>query len=326
MSTVWRVDAPTRAATAFRHEALLYAGPEQFRDATTSFIREGLRADEQILVMAPADKIDLIRSGLIRSDLGGHDTRLSFTDIAEVGRNPGRIIPVWREFITRNAVAGRRVRGIGEAVWGDPNAAELAECQRHESLLNVAFAGDGEMTLLCPYDLDALDTDVIDAARASHPLVAAGGRHTVSRAYTGVDGWRVGATQPLAEPPPYHEEFVFDLRRLRALRSFVVERATGFGLADDRAAELVLAVDELATNSVQHGGGGGMLRIWRDGDALVCEIRDTGRIDDPLVGRVHPPLDGEEGRGLWLVNQLCDLVECRTSDAGTAIRLHVRRC
>jgi hypothetical protein len=40
-------------------------------------------------------------------------------------------------------------------------------------------------------------------------------------------------------------------------------------------AALVLAVDEVATNSLRHGGGRGTLRIWRDADAVVCEVRDA---------------------------------------------------
>ena len=68
-----------------------------------------------------------------------------------------------------------------------------------------------------------------------------------------------------------------------------------------------------------------MLRTWVEGDALICEVRDAGRIDDPLVGRSRPPASRGSGFGLWLANQLCDLVQIRSNDRGSVIRLHVRR-
>ena len=62
----------------------------------------------------------------------------------------------------------------------------------------------------------------------------------------------------------------------------------------------MLAANEIATNSIRHGGGEGTLLAWIDGDAVVCEISDEGQITDPLVGRRRPPADAAGGRGLWL--------------------------
>jgi anti-sigma regulatory factor (Ser/Thr protein kinase) len=85
----------------------------------------------------------------------------------------------------------------------------------------------------------------------------------------------------------------------------------------------VLAVHELATNSVRHGGGRGTCRLWRDGAALVCEVSDRGWITDPQAGRRRPAADQPGGRGLWLVHQLCDAVELRTSPSGTVVRVRM---
>ena len=79
---------------------------------------------------------------------------------------------------------------------------------------------------------------------------------------------------------------------------------------------------EVATNSIRHGSGGGTLRLWRQEDALVCEVTDPGHITDPLVGRRTPSPATQGGRGLWLANQLCDLIQVRSTPAGTTIRLH----
>jgi len=86
----------------------------------------------------------------------------------------------------------------------------------------------------------------------------------------------------------------------------------------------VAAVNEVATNSITHGGGEGNFKIWRESDALICEIRDKGRFDKPLGDRERPATSSSP-RGLWLANQLCDLVQIRTLPDGTVVRLHMRR-
>ena len=63
--------------------------------------------------------------------------------------------------------------------------------------------------------------------------------------------------------------------------------------------------------------------MWHDGDELLCEIHDKGTLADPLAGRRRPAPDAAGGHGLWLVNQLCDLVELRSGPAGTTVRMHM---
>jgi anti-sigma regulatory factor (Ser/Thr protein kinase) len=118
---------------------------------------------------------------------------------------------------------------------------------------------------------------------------------------------------------------VFERTSLQEVRAIVTERAAAAGLAPDRADELLLAANEIATNSIRHGGGAGELRVWEDGDTLVCEVRDRGEIGDPLVGRRRPSGNDTGGYGLWLANQLCELVQVRSTRDGSVIRLHVRR-
>jgi anti-sigma regulatory factor (Ser/Thr protein kinase) len=66
-----------------------------------------------------------------------------------------------------------------------------------------------------------------------------------------------------------------------------------------------------------------VLRIWQEPGALICEVDDEGHIHDPLVGRVRPDTEEYGGRGMWLVNQLCDLVQLRSFPTGTVARLHM---
>jgi anti-sigma regulatory factor (Ser/Thr protein kinase) len=72
-----------------------------------------------------------------------------------------------------------------------------------------------------------------------------------------------------------------------------------------------------------HGGGGGILRCWWDNGATVWEVRDSGQFDDPLLGREVPAQAGASGRGLWLVNQVGDLVQMRSSGGSSVVRLRM---
>ena len=51
---------------------------------------------------------------------------------------------------------------------------------------------------------------------------------------------------------------------------------------------------------------------------------DAGRIADPLAGRQRPTSGQSGGHGLWLCNQICDLVQLRTFATGSVVRLHTR--
>ena len=112
-----------------------------------------------------------------------------------------------------------------------------------------------------------------------------------------------------------------DLSKVRAL---VMQTATVAGLSESRANDLVLAVSEVAANTLRHTNSSGTLAIWHDPNEIVCEIHDEGRITDPNAGQRRPPADATGGHGLWLVYQVCDLVELRSDVTGTTIRMHMK--
>jgi anti-sigma regulatory factor (Ser/Thr protein kinase) len=307
------------AGSSFRHEALLYAGEEDFADRVGGFVRDGIDAGEPILVAVGAAKIELLRRAL-----GGSARWVKFVDIDELGANPARILPAWRTFAAPHLAAGRPVRGVGEPVSPRRSAAELVECHRHEALLNLAFDGGGAWWLICPYDTGSLPEDVIAEARCTHPLIWSERHGQPSAEYRGPFASAEPFVTPLPDPPTAAEETAFALGELRAVRAIAADAARGWGLPEARVADLILAAGEVASNSVRHGGGGGSMRIWFDGEAAVCEIRDAGFIEEPLAGREPPHPGAGGGYGLWLANQVCDLVQVRSSPAGTTVRLHVR--
>lgn len=306
--------APSRHGD-FRHEALLYRGEREFLTAAGAFIRDGIAAGEPMLVAVGARKI-----ARLRSTLGDHEL-VRFADMAQVGTNPARIIPAWHDFAAEHQ--GRAIRGIGEPIWAGRGDDEIVESQRHESLLNLAFADAPAFWLLCPYDTGQLSPDVIDEAHRSHPHVLTTGGHADSDAYRGLDHVRAPFDARLPEPVEVPTELPLRPGMLAELRGFVHRHATAAGLDAERAADLVLAANEVASNSLMYGGSHGSVRMWRDA-AVVCEITDGGHIADPLIGRRQPGDDEHDSRGVWIANQLCDLVQMRSSPAGTVTRLHVR--
>ena len=308
-------------AAAFRHEALLYAGDDDFVTSTGSFIRDGLTNDEPTLVVVSAKKI-----AMLKDSLGRDAQAVLFADMNNVGMNPARIIPAWRDFVAEHGVDGRRLRGIGEPIWKGRGPAELVESQRHEALLNVAFAGGQAWYLLCPYDTESLEPEVVEEAFRSHPFTShSSNGKAESPHYVGLEVESVPFDAPLPEPLGEPPEFTFQMGPMGGLRRLVAWHALDAGLSSAKTSDLVLAVTEVAGNSLKHGGGEGVLRIWQDPATLYCEVRDNGYIRQPLVGREKPSLDTESGRGLWLVNQLCDLVQVRTNESGTVVRLHMNR-
>lgn len=303
--------------TGFRHEALFYAGERGFVTAATAFLREAVAAGDPTLVAVPGEKIEPLRANVDAAET------VMFVDMKAVGSNPARIIPAWREFAQNHG--DRPLRGIGEPIWAGRSEAELVECQRHEALLNLAFADAPAFWLVCPYDVDALSGEVIDEALRNHPFVITGRAQQHSDAYLGLEAVAAPFDVPLPAPPETAIKLRFGPGQLAKVRGFVSRHGGGAGLHAERVDDLVLVANELATNSMLYGGADGTVRIWPDADTVICEVRDAGVIQDPLVGRVPPGTAQQGGRGLWMANQLCDLVQVRSSVMGTVVRVHIRR-
>jgi anti-sigma regulatory factor (Ser/Thr protein kinase) len=297
------------------HDALVYRGADEFLDGTVPFLLDGLDAGERMLAVLPAPRIESLRTAL-----GQKSEQVGF--VPTDPRHPARLIPLWVAFVERNAAAGRACRGIGEPVQATARAAEIAEAQLHEALANVAFPSRARVRLLCPYDAEALSPVAVAEATRSHGHVVVGGLRSPTPGFDGAAYAAAMFAEPLPEPPGPAHTVAFGVRELPRLRNTVLRSARSAGIPGERVADLLWCVNEAAANSVTHGGGHGILRLWLEATALVCEVRDRGRITDPLVGRIEPDPLATGGRGLWTIHRLCDLAQVRSSDQGTVVRLH----
>ena len=114
--------------------------------------------------------------------------------------------------------------------------------------------------------------------------------------------------------------FTTDLSAVRALVRSYADKA---GLSEERAVDLVIAVSEIAANTVLHARTAGTLDIWHNADQMICQVTDAGYISDPRAGSRAPQPGATAGYGLWMVRQVCDKVDLRSSEAGTSIRMHM---
>jgi anti-sigma regulatory factor (Ser/Thr protein kinase) len=110
---------------------------------------------------------------------------------------------------------------------------------------------------------------------------------------------------------------------LSEVRALAEKNARMAGLRDARVVDFVIAVSEVAANTVRHARSRGTMEIWYDAEEIVCEIRDRGVITDLSVGREPPPANATGGHGLWLVHQVCDRVDLHSDETGTIVRLHM---
>ncbi|HWA53595.1 MAG TPA: sensor histidine kinase [Solirubrobacterales bacterium] len=299
--------------SGFRHEALIYADEDEFLGRAVPFVSTAVEAGEPVLI-AVSDR----NVGLLGRELGSAAAQVRFAAIEELARNPARVVPFWRDFLDEHD--GGPVRGLEEPVWPGRTQLEVDECERSELLLNIAFTAEVPLSLLCAYDGATLPAEVLNGVSRCHHVTFDGGGVRSTDGHRPVSDQYAGR---LPAPPAEAASFEFDRDDLSEVRRRIESAAAAAGLGKRASSDLVLAASELAANSIIHGGGTGILRCWREAGRLVVDFEDAGWISEPLAGRLRPSVMQEGGRGLWLANQLCDLVQIRSSAAGTTVRLQV---
>jgi anti-sigma regulatory factor (Ser/Thr protein kinase) len=303
----------------FVHSALLYHSQREYVDFVVGFVADGLTMGEPVLVAVPGEELALLAGTLWRA-CDGLPADLCLTNITEVARNPSRYMAMASAFAAE--YPDRRVRIVSQVAWAGRSADERLACMEHEALVNGAFADD-QITALCLYDARLLDADVLAGARATHPVLWRCGSAHRSADYA-PDEVLARCNQPLPANPGAVTYTVRQGADLRPARSFAVDYADWVGLSRGGTEDLQLIATELATNSLMYTHGACQLAFWRHDDHLVCEARDSGSFDNPLVGHRLPGARGMASRGLFLVNAMSDLVRTHTTTSGTTIQAYLR--
>jgi anti-sigma regulatory factor (Ser/Thr protein kinase) len=300
-------------APRFEHLAFFYCSHRDYLTTIMRYILSALAANEPVMVAVPTENLARLRMAL-----GSDAECIEMYDMTITGRNPGRIIgEVMMEFAERHH--GRRPRIVGEPIWADRDPTEYPACAQHEALINNAFEGV-DATILCPYNTSQLQRHVIEDAKRTHPVL-----------WTDTERWASIDYDPDASedfnqvlspvPQSALTRSIFPSEPGES-RRFTASFALAIGLDVERIADAVLAVDELVSNTITHGGGYGRLAGWTEGGRVVFEVSDAGYITDPLAGRRRVGSDDTSGRGLALVHYHSDLVRIHTSPKGTAVRVY----
>jgi anti-sigma regulatory factor (Ser/Thr protein kinase) len=293
------------------HEAVVYASDQDLARLLAPRIEMALRDGQAVVAVLAAESEAALRDGL-----GAAADTVEFADPAQVHAVPAFTAAVRLARVSRRA---GRALVIGQHLPGLPGCGP-GHWARFDIALNVAIA-ELPVTVLCPYTADDPD---LPLAHTTHPLITDEWGSKASSHYRPPREALVDHPPP--PPPdlgPPVAELTFGAGDLVALRRLVGGVAAG--VAPERAADLVLAVNELASNSIEHGPGSGRLRIWAD-DPLIAEVSDRGgSLDVPFPGLALPPPEGARGRGLWLASELCDVLQVWSDDGSTVIRVQLDR-
>jgi anti-sigma regulatory factor (Ser/Thr protein kinase) len=311
------ITPPTAGGGGLVHEALLYHGLEDQRAALAQFAQAARAAGEPLLVTMPAEHL-----GRLRDHLPDAADGVDCAEIEAIASNPACLLAVIEDWVRHRAPRGR-ARVVCESVWPGREVPETVESLRQEATFNRVWA-DHPVTMLCPYDADALGAMALEGAHRTHPVLVEHGARRRSATYRSPGGDDPDHQWPLDPPPPEAAKYQLS-DSLRLLRDALQADPRIDGLPGERRSDLVLAANEAATNAVQHGDGACAAAVWGDEDRVVVEIRTATPVPDLLSGCRTPDPGAQSGRGLWLINQVCDLVQARSGPTGTVMRMHVRR-
>jgi anti-sigma regulatory factor (Ser/Thr protein kinase) len=312
-----RAGAGSGSRDGARHEAVLYSSPDELAARLAPRIDAAMRTGGPVVAVLEEEN----RTALM-TVLGGDAGSVDFADPTEVHSVPAFTVATrWARASRGLQPSDRPTTVISQPVEGIPNCGP-EHWARLDMALNVAIEGL-PITVLCPYPAGGPELARVEA---THPLVSTGADVHPSSRYR-----RPHETVVEYPPPPPPElagpeaELAFDAHGLAAVRAMVVGAGSAVGLAGGRLADFVLAVNEVASNAVEHGPGHGRLRVWTTGGEIVAEVADAGRMDVRFPGVAVPPPSGPRGRGLWLASEMCDVLQVWSGDAtdGTVARLRV---
>lgn len=311
------------ARASLVHNALLYESDREFVDTLVPFARESLEAGEPVLAALPPPKV-----GLLQRALGRDSDHVEFLDAGEWYQRPTRTIANMRGRLDALLANGAStVRVIGEVQFGGDHAAHV-EWTKYEASLNEVFA-DVPAWIVCSYDRRQLPARVVENARRTHPCVSTGKGRTASPEYTSPHRLvrELSSAPDVSGAPRLVERQIppCSLGEVRAEVRQVVEMA---GVPVARTDDLVIALNEVASNALQHGRGDVDVTVWWSGWDVVARVLDEGAgVQDDLAGYAPPNVDRyrEGGLGLWTARGLADRMDFVDGDDGFAVWLTVGR-
>jgi anti-sigma regulatory factor (Ser/Thr protein kinase) len=306
------------AVTGLRHRLVLGTPPER-EDVVDGVVGAALEHGDALLLVVDEDE-----AARLRRQHGPGVAAATVLSVRDFYDQPAWALARFRHEVEAGTAGGATMRVVAQPRWWDRPERERDAWLSVEAVANAAFSS-ASLELLCAYD-ESAPPEVVEGARHTHPEEVVDGHPRRNPTYTDPALYCTRHRgRPLPRLPAPVEEHEFNGATLASLRRSVAAWAAAGELPAARVSEVVLAVHEVATNSVRHGGGTGTLRLGATALSLVAEVEDAGAITAPFAGLLPPSRSGHGGYGLWLVHQLVELVEIRSGPSGSTVRLHVRR-
>jgi anti-sigma regulatory factor (Ser/Thr protein kinase) len=303
------IAAGHRAACSFQHEAFIYDSDEDYLATLVPLIEAAHVAGDTVLAVVPRHNAARLRPAL--GDVAG---ATEFVDAATWYEHPIATIAAY-DAILRRIPVGTRAFVVGEVEFGTSDA-DRTSWTRYESALNTALHRH-DARVVCPYDARVLPARIVEDARRTHPYLLTATEVRGSDRYLDAPTLFPLLPPTVAVPAATPDvDLLVDVRLGSARRAFAAV-ATDAGFDAESTDDLTLAVNELLTNAVTHGGGAARLRVWTSGADLTCVVEDAGSgVDDPLIGYAGPPPGSLRGYGAWLARRLFDHSEFLRSPTG----------
>jgi anti-sigma regulatory factor (Ser/Thr protein kinase) len=313
---------PAEALDDYVHEALFFGSTQDLVAEAAPFLRAGLAAGDDVVLICEEENNQAVAKQL------GHDERIIYFPRPGAYQKAVTAVQFYRDFMRSRLEQGsRRVRLVGQVNFGtDPRAWD--EWRRFEALCNHALSSY-PLWCLCAYDVRDQPSAAVATAEITHPFVRHGEASRVNPGYVDPAALlRVppAVLRPLPEDAP--TVALCDLEDLNGLHRRVRERLVAARLEGELVDDLVLVVNELATNGIRHGVPPVTVRMRLTEHRVVCTVVDRGPgFDDPYAG--YLPGNGAElpeGQfGLWLARRLCDQLLVDRTPEGFAVTLVVDR-
>lgn len=308
---------PGGRAVGFAHVGVLYASDEQLRDLLSPYLAEALRHREHLLVVIsePAERV-------LRDALGEAADRVQWGGSGLSDNRLGRMFATFGDYLAQWRGAGVPTRVIGE-LGSDLSPERLGQYLRYMSMACEIYGAYG-YPMLFLWDERRYSPEVLAHVRAVHPRLLGGGGMIINAEYREPIDYLTANTAPAPAAPV---DLDLDVRLdsadgLAELRRRLRSWGTTTELSDGDTDDIIIAVDEIATNALEHGQPPARIRGWSTADAVFVRVDDHGRTGIPATtGYVRPPTDARRGRGIWMARHLADVLTTHNGPSGTTVAL-----
>jgi len=299
----------------FRHQCCIYGTEVEFLAMAVPFAQEGLRQGEPVLVTTTPANLELLHA-VLGDDAG----KIVYAELASFGRRPPHLAHALHRYWTRHqrTASTGTVRILAEPDRTGGTRRDAAGWQRMEAAFNGVLA-DTKIWMICPYDTRAVEADVIEDARRTHPECLVGRKAEPSTQFLAPEEF----DGPRLSPPPLGaaaDVFRFE-GDLVAVRRHVLDKASPLLRSEETEAMFGVAVGEAVAYLIKHGIDRAAVWVRPVAGRVVCTLHSDQPLDVPPFFGFRPPGPRQQDHSLGMTNQICEWLDLSSDASGCTIEL-----